>query len=126
MGMLLVSIGKFLLCFIYETKYKKADRDTSFSPDGKYELILQEVGEPDWPFGDGRGQVVLKQDKKTISQTAFELSNDGKRINSYCWKVTWNDDYVEIILSGEEQSDEQILMLFNGTVKTRQLTETKG
>ena len=42
---------------------------------------------------------------------------------SNCWKVTWYEDYVEGILSGEEQADEQILLYFNGENERQQLTD---
>ena len=45
------------------------------------------------------------ESKDKISQTDFELHNDGGSITSSCWKVTWYEDYVEVILSGEEQDD---------------------
>ena len=53
----------------------------------------------------------------------FELRTDGKSISSNCWKVTWYEDYVEGILSGEEQADEQILLYFNGENERQQLTD---
>lgn len=68
------------------------------------------IGEPDWPFGSVSGRLVLKKGKDKISQTDFELRNDGGNINSNCWKVTWYEDYVEIILSGKEQFDKQIIL----------------
>lgn len=91
----------------------------------QYELILQAVGEPDWPFGSASGQLVLKEDKDEISQTDFELRNDGGSINSSCWDVTWYEHYVEIILSGEEQFDEQVILYFDGTKDIQQLTDTE-
>lgn len=113
------------LCISYVTNYKKVTVDTSVSPDGKYELTLQAVGEPDWPFDSASGGLVLKKGKDKISQTDFELYNDGGNISSSCWKVTWYEDYVEIILSGEEQSDEQVILYFDGTKDSRQLTDTE-
>ena len=59
----------------------------------------------------------------TISQTDFELHNDGGSITSNCWKVTWYEDYVEVILSGEEQFDEQVILYFDGTKEIQQLTD---
>lgn len=73
-------------------------------------MILQAVGEPEWPFGSASGRLVLKEGEDKISQTDFELNNDGASISSSCWKVTWHEDYVEIILSGEEQFDEQVIL----------------
>ena len=105
------------------TNYKKVTIDTSNSPDEKYELTLQAVGEPDWPFGSASGRLVLMESKDKISQTDFELHNDGGSITSNCWKVTWYEDYVEVILSGEEQFDEQVFLYFDGTKEIQQLTD---
>lgn len=102
------------LCFWYITNYKATTCDISVSPNEKYELMLQAVGEPDWPFGSASGRLVLKQGENKISQSDFELQNDGASISSSCWKVTWYEDYVEVVLSGREQSDEKLILYFNG------------
>lgn len=132
---------KAILCFIglicavvlvcglsisYITNDRKVTVDTSNSPDGQYELVLQAVGEPDWPFGSASGRLVLKEGKDKVSEKDFELQNDGGSINSNCWAVTWYEDHAEIILSGEEQSDEQVILYFDGTKEIRQLTDTEA
>ena len=53
MGSPLAVIVAFWFSISYTVNYKKTTCDTSVSPDGKYELTLQAVGEPDWPFGMG-------------------------------------------------------------------------
>lgn len=113
----------FWICILYTVNYKKTIRETSISPDGKHELLLQSVGEPDWPFGPARGQLVLKEGKKKVSETGFVLRDDGGIISESCWKVTWYEDYVEIILSGKEQLDEQIILYFDGTKEMQQLID---
>ena len=123
MGSLLAVIVVFWCCISYTVNYKKITCDTSVSPDKKYEVILQAVGEPEWPFGSASGRLVLKEGEDKISQTDFELHNDGASISSSCWKVTWHEDYVEIILSGEEQFDEQVILYFDGTKEIQQLTD---
>lgn len=123
MGSLLLVIVVFWFCISYMANYKKTTCDTSVSPDGTYELTLQAIGEPDWPFGSASGRLVLMEGKDKISQTDFELHNDGGSITSSCWKVTWYEDYVEVILSGEEQFDEQVILYFNGTKEIQQLTD---
>lgn len=105
MGLLLAVIAVFGICIFYVLNYKKTTCDTSSSLDGKYELVLQAVGEPNWPFGSASGRLILMEDQDKISQIDFELHNDGGGITSSCWKVTWYEDYVEVILSGEEQFD---------------------
>ena len=123
MGSLLAVIVVFGFCISYTVNYKKTICDTSVSPDGKYELTLQAVGEPDWPFGSASGRLILMEGKDKISQTDFELHNDGGSITSNCWKVTWYEDYVEVILSGEEQFDEQVILYFDGTKEIQQLAD---
>ena len=121
-----VVIGMNMLlagCVYYITNSKKTLRDTSISPDGKYELSLVEIGEPAWPFGPASGRLVLNESDTTISQTDFELRNDGCSIGSNDWTVTWNEDHAEVILSGEEQFDEQILLYFDGTTQRQTLTD---
>lgn len=86
-------------------------------------MLLQAVGEPDWPFGSASGRLVLKEGKTEISQTEFELKNDGGNISSNCWEVTWYENYVEVILSAEEQADEQFILYFNGETDIQQLSE---
>lgn len=115
----------FWFCISYPTNYKKTICDTSVSPDGKYELTLQAIGEPKFPFGLASGRLVLMESKDKISQTDFELRNDGGSITNNCWKVIWYEDYVEVILSGEEQFDEQIILNFNGTIDMKQLSDTE-
>lgn len=122
-GSLVALIVVFWFCISYTVNYKKTTCDISVSSDGKYELTLQAVGEPDWPFGSASGRLVLKEGKDKISHTDFELHNDGGSINSSCWDVTWYEDYVEIILSGEEQFDEQVILYFDGTKDIQQLAD---
>ena len=123
MGLPIALFVVVLLCILYETNYKKTICDTSVSLDKIYKLELLTIGEPDWPFGAASGRLILKEGQDKISQIDFELHNDGGSITSSCWKVTWYEDYVEVILSGEEQFDEQIILKFDGTKEIQQLTD---
>lgn len=119
-----VVIGmNFLLIgyFRYAVDHRKTIRDTSVSPDGKYELTLIEIGEPVWPFGPASGRLTLKEGDNQINQADFELKNDGCSISSNCWTVAWMTDYVEVVLSGDEQLDEQILLYFDGSTQRQTL-----
>lgn len=122
-GTIALIILIFWLCLHYEMNYKKTICDTAISPDEKYQITLMAIGEPDWPFGLASGRLILKEGKNRISQTDFELWNDGGNVSNGCWKVTWYEDYVEVILSGEEQSDEQVILYFNGGTDIQQLSE---
>ena len=89
MGSLLAVIVVFGFCISYRVNYKKTICDTSVSPDGKHELVLQAIGEPKFPFGSASGRLVLMEEKDKIAQADFELRNDGGSITSNCWIVTW-------------------------------------
>ena len=103
-----IILAVFLGSFVYVSDYKITKVDTSVSPDGTYELVLQAVGEADFPFGSASGRLVLYEGKSRISKADFELWDDGRNIRSSIWEVTWHEDSVEVILSGDEQFDEQI------------------
>lgn len=108
----------------YATNCKKTLRDTSVSPDGKYDLSLVEIGEPAWPFGAASGRLILNAGNAIISQKDFELHNDGCQIGRDNWKVAWNENHVEVILSGEEQFDEQICLYYDGAITRQYLMDT--
>ncbi len=118
-GVLIVLAAVFWCSIVYVSEYKITTCDTAVSSDEQYKLILQAVGEPDWPFGSASGRVILKKDDQEISNAEFELHNDGGSISNRCWTVTWYDEYAEITLSGEEQSDEHILLYYDGKTERR-------
>lgn len=109
-----IILAVFLGSFVYVSDYKITKVDTSVSPDGTYELVLQAVGEADFPFGSASGRLVLYEGKSRISRSDFELWDDGGSIRSEIWDITWHGDYVEVVLSGDEQFDEQIILYFDG------------
>ena len=122
-GVVIGAILLILLCFNFAINCKKTLIDTSISPDGTYELTLIEIGEPAWPFGAASGRLILNEGNTIISQKDFELRNDGCQIGNNNWAVTWNESHVEVILSGEEQYDEQFLLYYDGTVNSETLYE---
>ena len=105
----------------YVTKYKKNVCDTSTAPDSQYTLTLLSLGEPEWPQGVADGRLILENTAGKISQIDFELRNNGGNVNKNCWKVNWQKNYVEIVISGSEQFDEEILLYFDGKTDRKQL-----
>lgn len=110
----------------YKTHYEVAVVDTVQSPDGNYELILQSVGEPYFPFGDAPGRLVLKNGENVVAKANFEIANDGASFSAGSWSVTWCDDHVEAVLSGEEQIDELVTLYYDGQVEQSSLTTHYG
>ena len=121
-----IIIAVFWGSLAYVSNYKITEADTSVSPDGTYELVLQAVGEADFPFGSASGRLVLYEGKSRISKADFELFDDGGCIRSSIWEVTWHEDSVEVILSGDEQFDEQIILYFDGKKERKQVTDKEA
>lgn len=117
-GIFAVIIIVLLGSVLYVTRYKVTVVDTAESADGAYEIRLQSIGEPAWPFGAASGQLVLKKDGITISKTNIKIANDGAPISKNDWCVTWCDNYVEIILTGEEQYDELVKLYYDGKTES--------
>ena len=90
---ILVALGLMLAgligSFTYTTKYRVHSVDSSISQDGKYELLFQQIGDPDWPFGNTHARLVLKDESGTISKYSFYVRNDGASVHSDSWQVTW-------------------------------------
>ena len=101
-------------CFVYVTRYKPKAVASSASPDGQYELLFQQIGEPDWPFGHTHARLVLKNGSKTVAKLSFDVANDGGVIDAENWAVTWKENRVEAVISGEEQTDNRCILYFNG------------
>ena len=125
---IIVVLGLMLAVLIssvtYTTRYRVNFVDSSTSQDGKYELLFQQIGDPDWPFGYTHARLVLKDELGTIAKYSFDVRNDGAAVHSYSWKVTWKEDSVEAVISGKEQNDEQYILYFDGKTDSNQL-ETK-
>ena len=93
-GMNFLLIGYFR----YAVDHRKTIRDTSVSPDGKYELTLIEIGEPVWPFGSASGRLTLDNEaESTASQVengALDIQVMENRKNELVFTIS-TSDYVE-------------------------------
>ena len=112
--------------FTYTTKYKIHEIADSTSKDGKYVLLFQQVGDPDWPFGHTHARLVLKNESGIITKYHFDVANDGGNVHPDLWQVTWRENCVEAVISGEEQNDNQYILYFNGEKESNQLETRYG
>ena len=84
---------------------------------GQYVVELQATSSPDWPFGSQDGRIVLKDNNnKKICSVDFSLSNDGKSMCEFNWKVDWSEESVIVTIMGEEQKDAVYTLYYNGDV----------
>lgn len=115
LGTLIALILMAALFFIYKLNYEVKTVDRSKSPDEKYELLLQSIGTPVL-FGPADGKIVLKNEREKIAEYDFTLSNDGVPVKKEIWQVSWMDWGVQVVLSGSEQEEERIEIMYDGTV----------
>lgn len=91
--------------FIYVTKYKITEAGSEQAADGSYEVIFQQVGEPEFPFGATYVQVLVKSaDGTLISREKHTIFDDGASFRPANWEVRWYPVGVEIVLKGSEQN----------------------
>ncbi len=110
---LAISIGYLL----YGGEYKKTELFREASPDGKYAILICEIGVPEFPFGCDHLEISL-----------FESIPDGEKPRAYyrasftadvatdgtpaAYKVEWLEDGVQIALIGEEQPTAYYILPF--------------
>lgn len=112
-----VVLGSFMCWFRYETEYKITTISEYTSPNNKYTIRFQSVGEP-FLFGPDEVKItLLDYTKKKIQTISESISNDGAKACEGNIKVKWFDEYVEIILSGEQQQDETYKIDYIGNLK---------
>lgn len=88
------------------------------SPDGGSEVILQQIGDPDFPFGNTHGKLLLKENNRQREQITLSIANDGKTLSEGNWRVTWQIDAVTVIIMGEEQEPVTYHFTLDGSGKS--------
>lgn len=78
------------------------------SPDGKYTLVFEQLGDAAWPFGPADVQLTLRNSQGVyIDRISALVYNDGG--NAYpgnIKSIQWGEDTVTVILGRGEQCDQ--------------------
>ena len=99
------------LLFLYRTEWRLTDRGTEVSPDGRYRILVQEKGEPDFPFGNSHAKVTVYGGDGEVIQTFLEdIADDGARFDADNYSVEWTSDTAVITLKGSEQEDKVVVI----------------
>lgn len=106
--------------FIYTIDFKKTTIDEYKTPDEKYTLRIEQIGEPDWPFGYTHCRFVLKEGEDVITNYAFDLADDGANASFSNFEVYMLKDYVLVYASASEQGVAEYDLYYDGTVKLDQ------
>ncbi len=84
------------------------------SPDGSYCLKYQQLGDPEWPFGetDVRLSLYNAKNKKVNSVDTF-IQDDGciasvENVKS----IEWQSDSVTVILQASEMEDKEVTVTY--------------
>ena len=82
------------------------------SPDGKYVLIYQQMGDPEWPFGSTDVRLVLKdRDGRKIASVNTFIADDGSAASEMNIKsVEWKEKAVVVVLQASEMDDREIVL----------------
>ncbi len=113
---LLISISLFGY-IKYKKSYSKKLVETSLSDDGSYILNIFMIGETDFPYGKTHCRFNLTRFSIEISELSFDIADDGANASENNFNITWNDEYVSIIVSGSEQEDVTYNLYFDGTTE---------
>ena len=114
-GGITVVVVLLVAALVYELNFAVSTVDTSTSPDGRYTLELQSVGEPMF-FSSASVRLVLKFGRYEVSRVDTTIADDGAQARPSNWQVSWEDTGAEVRLRGSEQSDELVTMGFDGSV----------
>jgi len=105
---IVISVGIYIGQYIYKTEYRLTDKGEELSPDGKYAVLFQMVGVPDWPFGATTVRVTVynTENDEKIKVIQDDIHDDGAVLRDCNRNVSWEEDSVIITLMGSEQEDE--------------------
>lgn len=104
----------------YKVSYAKTEVTSSISDDGRYQVIIFMIGEPDWPFGATHCRFDLLDGKKTITMYQTDLRNDGCYAHENNFDITWDMDSVVVKASASEQPDLYYRFYFDGKTEVWQ------
>ena len=118
-ALLLVSVGSF----VYVTRYRVQGVAQELSPTEDAKVILQQIGDPGWPFGPVKGRVTLHRRGRIAAQAEILVSNDGDGLSAGSWQVEWFPAGVQVTISGSEQPDMQLFLHEDGRVDRKSLEQ---
>ncbi len=92
------------LDFSGELNYPAVEITCSTSPDGKYEVVVDQLGTPTWSFGPVTARLTVKniETGKKLEQVKFEVANDGTGLYESQFSFEWSEDAVKIVTDPAE------------------------
>lgn len=115
--MMLILAGIILVLFLlikYEMSWKITDVGIEESPDKRYRILFQAVGEADWPFGSSHARITVKDGKQIIETFREDIADDGGQFRPANYSVEWMKYGVVITFMGSEQPDRETEIFYDG------------
>lgn len=114
-GLILISIIMFSL--YWNGAFNKLivkDITTFESPDGNYYLVFQQLGDPEFPFGQTEVRLTLKnQNNEKLNSIDTAIQDDGANAREGNIKsVEWTNDSIIVILQASEMTDKEIVITY--------------
>ena len=103
------------LSILHTTRWKLTDIGIETSPDGRYSILFQEKGEPDWPFGKSHARITVYDGKQVIKKFDEDVADDGGRFQKSNYFVDWLSTGVVITFHGSEQHDQEVIVMYDGS-----------
>ena len=113
-GIFLLVLFVFGLFMKYQMSWKITNIGREQSPDGRYSVIFQAVGEADWPFGASHAKVTVKDGKRTVDSFFQDIYDDGVQFIPENYSVEWMKYGCIIHFIGSEQPDSEIEVFYDG------------
>ena len=98
----------------YEMSWKITNVGVEDSPDGRYSVLFQSVGEADWPFGYSHAKVTVKDGNSIIESFREDIADDGAQFRPDNYSVDWMKYGVVITFMGSEQPDREVEVFYDG------------
>ena len=89
----------------YRSVWAKTEVMTAASEDGQHSLVVYEIGEPVFPFGQTNCRLDLFEGKRSVTKCPVTVYNDGAHVHEENFSVTWGEDSVQVTVSGNEMED---------------------
>ena len=112
----IIATGMILLLFLlaiagvvwfdWNNHQKATHIETLTSPDGRYALRMEQIGNPAFfDAADGRAALYETGSCEPIETLRFSVANDGAGLFPENWQVTWEEKRVILTVKGLEEPE---------------------
>ncbi len=113
-GAFILILFVLFLCLKYQMSWRITDVGTERSPDDRYSVVFQAVGEADWPFGASHAKVTVKDENRIVDSFRQDIYDDGGQFRPANYSVEWMKYGVIITFMGSEQPDRVVEVFYDG------------